>query len=346
MSYKVVISHWVHKEVIEYLETAGCQVVSNPTHESFSQDRLKQELRDADAFMAFMPDTVDRHMLAAAPRLKIISCALKGYDNFDVEACTRASVWLTVVPDRLTEPTAELTLALMLGLSRHVLPGDRHIRSGQFAGWRPRFYGTGIADSFVGIIGMGDVGQAIAARLAGFRAKLLYSDDRILPQHIANTLRIRRVSREILTQKSDFIILALPLNKLTQHLVDDTFLQQMKLGSYLINPCRGSVVDESAVAAALDEGRLAGYAADVFEMEDWARTDRPTTINNRLLQDHERTLFTPHLGSAVNSIRRDIAMEAAENIVTALRGEQPDNALNKITSGDDSRCSISATSKH
>jgi len=337
MQPKVVISHWVHQKVIAYLEQQGCRVVSNPGAESFDRAVLRHELADADAFMAFMPDHVDADFLADAPNLRVIGCALKGYDNFDVAACTRAGVWLTLVPDRLTEPTAELTIALMLGLARRVLPGDRLIRSGEFRGWRPRLYGSGIAGNTVGIVGMGAVGQAIAARLAGFRAKLLYTDREDLPQHLANTLRLRRVSLRILAEKSDFIVLALPLNESTFHLIDAGFLREVRAGAYLINPCRGSVVDERAVADALAAGRLAGYAADVFEMEDWARPDRPTVIDPQLLAHTGHTLFTPHLGSAVDDIRRDIALEAADNIVAALRGEVPPNAVNQLQQGERKR---------
>lgn len=328
MPDKVVISHWVHREVSDYLQQQSCEVIGNDRLEPWPRSQLLELLGDADAFMAFMPDHVDATLLAHAPRLKVIGCALKGYDNFDVDACNRAGVWLSIVPDALTEPTAELSIALLLGVSRHVLAGDTYIRTGAFRGWRPHFYGCGLADSTVGIIGMGAVGQAIAMRLAGFRARLLYSDIEPLSEHTAKSLRVRKVGRRVLAEKSDYIVLAMPLNDGTLHTIDDGFLATVKAGAYLINPCRGSVVDEAAVARALRAGRLAGYAADVYEMEDWARVDRPRSIHPDLLANHAQTLLTPHLGSAVDAIRRDIARRAAENIVTGLRGQRPVDAVN------------------
>ena len=127
--------------------------------------------------------------------------------------------------------------------------------------------------------------------------------------------------------ESDYVILALPLTAGTLHLIDRDALNRMKQGALLVNVGRGSVVDESAVADALERGTLGGYAADVFEMEDWARRGRPPAIEPRLLS-HPRTLFTPHLGSAVDRVRREIALEAAESIADALAGRVPRHAIN------------------
>jgi phosphonate dehydrogenase len=274
--------------------------------------------RDADALMVFMPDSLDEAFLKACPSLRIVAAALKGCDNFDVEACTRLGIWLTIVPDLLTEPTAELALALMLGLARNVMAGDRLIRSGEFQGWRPILYGTGLAGSTVGIIGFGAVGRSLAAKLEGFACQVRYYD-----ASVDGSLPL-----EALLATSDFVLPLLPLTAQTFHLLDRQALSRMQRGSYLINVSRGSIVDEDAVADALETGQLAGYAADTFEMEDWARSDRPREINPRLLRLTERTLFTPHLGSAVASARREIERAAANNILQALRGERPSDAIN------------------
>ena len=127
-----------------------------------------------------MTDQVDDTFLARCPRLRIVACVLKGYDNFDVAACSRRKVWLSVVPDLLTNPTAELAVGLTIALGRKVLAGDAYMRSGAFAGWRPHLYGTGLDGSTVGIVGFGAVGRAIARRLDGFGARLLCHDPRAL----------------------------------------------------------------------------------------------------------------------------------------------------------------------
>ena len=321
----VVVTNWVHPEVIETLG-AHAEVIANATREAWPVAEVLERVRGADAVMAFMTDCVDEAFIATCPRLLIVACALKGFDNFDVAACTRRGVWVSIVPDLLTGPTAELTVGLMIGLARNLLEGDRVMRGGRFQGWRPRLYGRGLAGSTVGIMGMGALGRATARRLKAFGPRLIYCDERPVP---AGALPAVPVDRAELLASSDFVVLAVPLNGSTRHMIDAGTLALMKPGSFLINPCRGSVVDEAAVAAALASGRLAGYAADVFEMEDWARADRPRAVAPGLVEQPARTFLTPHLGSAVDAVRRDIALAAAGNIIAVLAGREPPDAVNR-----------------
>jgi phosphonate dehydrogenase len=278
--------------------------------------------------MVFMPDSIDDAFLAACPRLKIVAAALKGYDNFDVAACTRRGIWFSIVPDLLTVPTAELAIGLLLGLTRNLLEGDRRIRSGGFQGWRPELYGIGLAGRRLGIIGMGAVGCAIAKRLTGFGMALAYHDKIALDDAQELAMGVQRVTLDELLAGSDFVLPMLPMTKETFHLIDRNAIARMKLGSYLINACRGSVVDEQAVAAALREGKLGGYAADVFETEEWSRPDRPCEIPRELLENTAQTFFTPHLGSAVKEVRIEIERHAAQSILQALSGHRPCGAIN------------------
>lgn len=323
----VVITHWVHPAVIALLEKS-CHVIPNSSRDTLPCEEAVWRSRNAQGIMVFMPDTIDEAFLDACPDLKVVSAALKGYDNFDVDACTRRGVWFTIVPDLLIVPTAELTIALLLGIARNVLEGDRFVRSGGFRGWRPLLYGTGLMGVTAGIVGMGALGRAVSERLLGFGTKVIYSDTLRLGKEKEEKYGLTHVPLAELLPKSDFVILAVPLKAETTHLINAKAIERMKPGSFLINTCRGSVVDENAVAEALAAGHLAGYAADVFEMEDLARIDRPKGIPAELLGDTERTLFTPHLGSAVDEARREIAREAARNILQALNGERPDGAVN------------------
>lgn len=326
---KILITHWVHDEVLNYLAEYG-QLITNQTTHSLSPGQLREYARDVDAIMMFMPDSVDDDFLAGCSRLKIIAAALKGYDNYDVEACTRHKVWFTYVRDHLTVPTAELAVGHMIAIGRNMLAGDRLIRNGHFPGWRPVLYGRGLAGSTVGILGMGEVGRTIAKLLVPFSCTCLYHDIKPLPGGIEQELHASYAEAYDIYRQSDFLVCALPLNDSTVHVIDAINLDLMKKGSYLINIGRGSSVDEDAVAAALDSGKLAGYAADVFAFEDWIRPERPTRIPASLLGRHDTTFFTPHIGSAVDQVRLDIAMEAAENIVEALQGQKPHGALNDI----------------
>jgi phosphonate dehydrogenase len=319
---RIVVSNWVHDEVLARLAALG-EVRANRTRLPWSRRELTERAASADALLAFMTDHVDADFLSACPRLKVIACALKGFDNFDVAACTAAGVWVTIVPDLLTNPTAELAIALALGLGRNLREADALVRTGAFKGWRPILYGTGLDQSVVGIVGLGAVGRAIATRLSGFGCRLLGVDPgREPPAGIVPCDLLRALA------DSDYIVLAVPLAPDSVHLISRDALKRVKPGALLINVGRGSVVDEAAVADALEDGTLGGYAADVFEMEDWARPDRPAGIEPRLLS-HPRTLLTPHLGSAVDRVRREIALQAADDIVESLCGRTPRHAINR-----------------
>jgi len=319
---RIIVSNWVHDEVLERLAAIG-DVDANRTLEPWPRAELIARAAAADALLAFMPDHVDADLLIACPRLRIIACALKGFDNFDVAACTKAGIWVTVAPDLLTNPTAELAVGLAIALGRKLRDGDARVRAGAFAGWRPILYGTGLDQSVVGIIGMGAVGRAIARRLSGFGCPLIGVDPKEeMPPGVAP------IGLETALVVCDYLILAVPLTLRSLHMINREALARMKPDTLLINVGRGSVVDEAAVADALAQDRLGGYAADVFELEDWARAERPREIDPRLLS-HPRTLFTPHLGSAVDRVRREIALQAADDIADALAGRSPRNAVNR-----------------
>ena len=328
MQPKVVLTHWVHPEVLDHL-AARCRVVPNQSRETLPRAEILRRAIDAEGLMVFMPDRIDADFLRACPRLKVIGAALKGYDNLDAAACTAAGVTLAIVPDLLTAPTAELAVSLLLALLRKVKAGDTLVRSGDFAGWRPILYGAGLAGRRVGLVGMGAIGQAIARRLAGFEAHLCYADPRPLPPEREAALGLARRDLPELVPECDYLLVSAPLTPATRHLFDPALLAQVKPGAYLVNIGRGSVLDEAAVAAALKSGRLAGFAADVFAFEDWALPGHPASIHPELLALPEQTLFTPHLGSAVDAVRRDIALAAADSILAGLEGQPVAGAVQR-----------------
>jgi len=321
----VLLTHWVHPPVIDFL-AQRFEIIANPDRTTWTREKVIEKASRCEAMMAFMPDSVDEDFLAACPRLKVIAAALKGPDNFDIAACTRRGIWFTLVPDLLTVPTAELGVALLLGLSRRVLEGDDYIRSGCFAGWRPELYGAGLSGRVAGIIGMGAVGRALARRLSVFGVKILYADPS--PAEFPPEIDAVHCSQQEVVASSDFLFPLTHLNPQTLHMIDSRAIGMMRRRAYLINIGRGSLVDEAAVAEGLSSGQLAGYAADVFEMEDWALPSRPRAIHPLLLADRKRTLFTPHIGSAVDEVRYRIEMEAAANIMDVFEGRRPRGAYN------------------
>ena len=335
---KVVITHRVHQQAKQLL-TAACDVTANENTESWPAEKLRELAADADALMVFVPDRIDDGFLARCPKLKIVSAAVKGPDNIDVRACSRRGVWVSVVPDLLSEPTAELALALALGITRNVAAGDHTVRSGEFKRWGPVLYGSGLAGKTVGILGMGRLGQAFARLLAGFKSRIIYHDPAALSPVEEAMLGIGRATFEQLIERSDILVLMAPLTAATLHVFNAETLSKVKRGAFLVNVARGSLVDEAAVAQALASGQLAGYAADVFEMEDVSRSNHPAGVHAALLKNTEQTLFTPHLGSAVGRVRLEVELAAARNILQAIRGERPMDAINQpeMASGSSGR---------
>jgi phosphonate dehydrogenase len=291
---------------------------------SSTAGELRARAHRADAVLAFMPDRIDGAFADACLQLKVVAVAAKGIDNFDAEGLAARGIWLTNVPDLLTEPTAELALGLALSLIRNIGAGDRMVRMGRFAGWRPVLFGATLDGAMAGIVGMGAVGVAIARRLRAFGASVRYTD----PAPRARCAGGARVSFDEVLAESDIVFLATPLTAESRNMIDAAALTRMRADAFLVNVGRGSVVDELAVAEALAARRLAGYAADVFAFEDWALDERPREVPDALLAMSDRTVFTPHLGSAVDHVRRDIAKIAAQNIVDALAGRTPRNAVN------------------
>lgn len=319
---KIVLTNPVHEEVAVRLAKYG-MVDANRSIEPWPPQELSAHLAGAAAMMGFMTDNVDAGVLRAARDLRIVACALKGFDSYDVEACTRAGVWVSIVPDLLTEPTAELAIGLAIALARNVRPGDQHVRGGAFQGWRAHLYGKGLHGATVAVVGLGRVGLAIVQRLQGFGCARIWGVD---PAQTAAD--VQRVELEQALMESDYVFVAVPLGPATHHIVGMPQLARAKPGQMLINVGRGSVIDERAVAASLGSGALGGYAADVFACEDWAVTDRPREIPAELLA-HPCTVFTPHLGSAVRDVRLAIEHRAADNIIDVLEGRTPRDAINR-----------------
>jgi phosphonate dehydrogenase len=324
--HEIVVTHRIFPETSALLGTAGKVIM--PVGDNFSNAEITKALGAARAAMVFMPDRVDEAFLAAAPNLSIVAAALKGFDNIDTAACTSRGVWLSIVPDLLTTPTAELTIGLIIGLARHLREADLYVRGDHYSGWTPRFYGLSIENSTIGLIGMGAIGKAIAKRLKSFDCRMVYFDERALVDD-GDLAGIEWRPLDTLLGEADIVVLCLPFSDSTLHIIDGKRLALMKPHALLVNPARGSLVDESAVAEALLQGRLGGYAADVFELEDRSRENRPLAIPRALLA-HPHTFFGAHIGSATIAARKAIEARAAENILDALAGLRPRDAINDI----------------
>jgi phosphonate dehydrogenase len=286
--------------------------------------RATVETEHTAGALVFMRDAIDRALLERMPRLLIVAGALKGTDNVDLQECTRRGIWVSACADMLTVPTAELAFGLLLGLARRIREADEFVRGDSFTGWQPGMYGRMLCASTLGIIGMGSVGQAVASRAYAFGMRVLYCDPDAPACSIAGA---ERVELEDLLVESDVLMPLLPLTSTSRGLIDQQTIAKMRSGALIVNVARGSIVREDAIAQALNDGRLGGYAADVFALEDASIEDRPRRVHRGLLE-HPRTLFTPHLGSAIASVREQIEIDAATNILAALAGDTPPGAVN------------------
>jgi|AntAceMinimDraft_13_1070369.scaffolds.fasta_scaffold19962_2 phosphonate dehydrogenase len=322
---RILVTNQLHPSVLEMLR-ADFEVLTNETPEPWTGDTLlaKLEEHQPDGLIAFMSDHINKEVLQASTKLKIVAAALKGTNNIDVESATALGICVTYVPGLLTEPTAELTLALMLMQARQLPQATQFVQSGHFKGWEPRFYAKTLFDADVGLLGFGAIGQQLTHLLTPFRARVKFYDPAITAPPALGAVAC---DFDEVIQTTDYLVLALPHTPVTHHLVDKKLLYQMRLGAVLVNTARGSIVNESDVADALEANHLSGYVADVFEMEDWAVANRPKVIDPRLLSD-SRVVMSPHIGSAIRGIRVRIESDAAETIIAFYAGQPLPTCLN------------------
>jgi glyoxylate reductase len=293
---------------------AGHTLVT-PDAAQFTPAEIVRELGDADALLTLLSLRVDEALLAAAPRLRIVANYAVGHDNVDLAAARRHGVMVTNTPDVLTPATADLTLTLMLAAARRLGEGGALARSGQWRGWAPeQLPGLDLDGARLGIVGLGRIGRAVAERARGFGLSITYAQTRAAPPEVEAQLGARRVSLDELFAESDIVTLHCPLGPTTHHLVNAARLGQMKPRAVLVNTARGPIVDEAALAAALERGHLLGVGLDVFE-------DEPR-IHPGLLAT-PRAILMPHLGSSTVGARMRMAELAAQSIADFLAGQRP-----------------------
>jgi D-3-phosphoglycerate dehydrogenase len=290
------------------------EVVAHPTEGTRTENDLITLVAEADGIITMVTDPVTRRVLESNPNLRVVGNYGVGVDNIDLDAAREHGVVVTNTPESLIDATADLTMALLLAVARHMIPGDRMVRRGAFTGWDPlMLLGASLQQKRLGIIGMGRIGCGVARRALGFGMEVVYNA-RGRNEICEQALAVRRVELDELLATSDFISIHAPLTDETRHMIDRDAFARMKYGAYLVNTARGPIVDESALADALIDGRLAGAGLDVYENEP-AVEPRLLTLDNVVL--------LPHLGSATEEARSDMARTAAEDVAAVLSGRQP-----------------------
>jgi glyoxylate reductase len=263
---------------------------------------------ELEGLLSLLTDPVDAELIEAAPKLRAISNYAVGVDNVDVEAAAARGIPVGNTPDVLTESTADLAVALMLGIARRLSEGEAFVRAGEWHTWEPGLMlGRDLHGATVGIVGYGRIGRAVGRRLEGFGCELL------------TTSGSGGVPLDELLERSDFVTVHTPLTAQTRGLIDEAALRRMKPTAYLVNTARGPIVDTDALARALHGGELAGAALDV--------TDPEPLPGDHPLLDAPNLMVVPHVGSATVATRERMADMAVNNLLAGLAGESMPNQV-------------------
>lgn len=318
MTPRIVVTRKLADPAMAALREAG-DLWSPEPDRTLATDELHAAVAGADAVVSTLQDRIDGAVAdAAGPQLKVVSTVAVGYDNIDVPALHERGIVVTHTPGVLTDATADLAFGLLLSVTRRLGEGERLIRERRPWEFHLAFLlGTGLQGKTLGIVGLGEIGVAMARRARAFGMEIVYTGrpgGRRADPAVERELDARFLSLEELLRTSDVVSLHCPLTPQTRHLIDAEALATMKPTAYLINTSRGPVVDEAALAEALRRGALAGAGLDVFEKEP--------EVHPALLE-LDNVAFAPHLGSATTETRTAMAELAARNAVAVLRGDTP-----------------------
>ena len=280
---------------------------------------LVQKIKDKEGLLCFLSDTIDQEVLDNAPALRAISNCAVGINNIDLKLARSRGIIVTNTPNILTEPTADLTMALILATTRRIVEADEFCRQGRFQGWRiDLFLGQGLQGKTLGIIGCGQIGQAVARRAQAFGLKIIYYNRHRLSPDREAALKAEYRQLDALLSEADIVSIHASLNPDSDHLINRDKLALMKRSAVLINVARGAIVDEKALAKALKTGQIWAAGLDVYEHEPQIEPDLLSLKNVVLL---------PHIGSATYETRLQMSLMAVNNLLEALAGKTPANLV-------------------
>ena len=279
-----------------------------------SKEVILREVAGCDGLLCLLSDPIDAQVIAAAPRLRVISQYAVGVDNVDLEAATARGIPVGHTPGVLTEATADLAFTLLMTTARRIPEGIENVSAGQWRTWEPLgFLGADVWGATLGIVGLGRIGTAVARRGRGFQMRVLYHD-RVRKPGVEAELGLEYVPLDDLLAQADFVTLHCPLTAETHHLIGERALRRMRPAAVLINAARGPIVETGVLVRALREGWIAAAALDVTDPE-------PLPPDHPLLA-LPNCIVVPHIGSATVTTRERMAVMAAENLLAGLRGER------------------------
>ena len=318
MPEKVLVTREIPEAGLRPLEGFDVTVLSELPPE---RDDLLEAARGMAGVLSTLTEQMDAEFMdAAGDDLKVIANMAVGYDNVDLEAANECGVVVTNTPGVLTQTTADTAFMLLLAAARRLGEGERIVRAGEWEAWGPKMLlGPDVWGKKLGILGFGEIGQALARRARGFGMELIYWN-RSRKEEAEKELEARYLELGELLETCDFLSIHAPLTEETTHLIGAPELEKMKTEAVLVNTSRGPLVDESALADALEEGRIFAAGLDVYEEEP--------KVHPKLLE-LENVVLAPHIGSASFETRDRMAVTAGEDLRAVLRGEQPKNPVNQ-----------------
>jgi gluconate 2-dehydrogenase len=319
MKNHVLVTKRIYPEAVELLKQHA-EVDYVDSDEGLSAEELARRIKGKQAVVSQLTDRFDTAVIEGLDGVRSISNVAVGFDNIDVAAATRKGIQVTNTPDVLTDTTADFAFALLMAAARRVVEGHHYVHSGQWRKWYiDLLVGHDIHHRTIGIFGMGRIGQAMAKRAGGFSMRVLYHDAIRAPEALEKSLGLELVSAEDLLRQSDFISVHVPLLPETRKMIGAAQLRMMKPTAILVNTSRGPVIDEAALAEALEQKIIAGAGLDVFEQEPHVHP---------LLLKLENVVLAPHIASASIDTRRKMSLVAVENALAALDGKRPPNLVN------------------
>ncbi len=316
---KIFVTRTIPKPGLDLLQRKFTVTV-NSDDRVLTKKEIIQGIRESDGLLCLLTDQIDREVIYAEPKLKMIASYAVGYDNIDITAATERGIPVSNTPDVLTDTTAELAWALLFSVTRRIVEGDTFTREGKFKGWAPLLMlGQDVTHKTLGIIGAGRIGTAFALKSKGFDMKVLYTDEQRNEQ-LEHKIGAKKVSLLDLLKESDIISIHVPLITSTYHLIGEKELKLMKKTAVILNTARGPIIDETALIKALKKHWIFGAGLDVYEHEP-KLPEELKKLNNVILQ--------PHTGSGTVETRTKMALIAAENLIEGLKGNIPPNCINK-----------------
>lgn len=311
---KVVITRKLPGEPEKLLKKSGFKVTVYKKDQSIPRNEFLKLTKDADAVLSLLTEKIDKEAIDNFSKCKIVANCAVGYNNIDVPYAKEKSLVVTNTPYVLTDATADLTVALILACARRLREGEQMMRENKFSGWKPdMLLGFDLKGKTVGIIGAGRIGRATARRLKGFGVKIIYFDRKKRDEFETEFLA-KKVSINELMKKSDIISVHLSLSKETHHILNAESLSLMKKSAVIVNTSRGEIIEEKALIKLLKQNKIFAAGFDVYENEPNLNPELRTLKNVYLL---------PHIGSATVESRSAMALLAANNIISVLKGKEP-----------------------